>query len=287
MGLIFISLSILSFGLSNCLWVYPLRQFSFLQVIVLRSFLTTVFFGCVLVFGSLTHFGIETKGLGQIIEIGKAVALCAFSFFGLYFYVQSLKFEKVSLAVPVSSISGIFGVLTRIIVLQEAATINFIGALLLVLIGVNIVNVTPFGSYKLSKGVRYNLLAAFFWGVSFALFAIPIKSLGVISFAFILEITVFACSLILLRIENLIWSFPIHKIFDKYILLLAILGFCGVLFYNLSLIYIPVTEASLLGVLTTVVSIIIASILHKEQLTVKQYLGIALIIIALTLININ
>lgn len=253
----------------------------------MRSFLTTVLFGCVLVFGSLTHFGIETKGLGQIIEIGKAVALCAFSFFGLYFYVQSLKFEKVSLAVPISSISGIFGVLTGIVVLQEVVTINFISALLLVLIGINIVNAAPFGSHKLSKGVKYNLLAAFFWGVSFALFAIPIKSLGAISFALILETTVFICSLLLLRIENLKWSFPIHEIFDKYILVLAILGFCGVLFYNLSLIYIPVTEASLMGVLTTVVSVIIASILYKERLTVKQYIGIALIIVALSLININ
>lgn len=237
--------------------------------------------------GSLTHFGIESNGLAQIVEIGKAVALCAFSFFGLYFYVQSLKFEKVSLAVPISSISGIFGVLAGIIFLHEAVIINFIGALLLVLIGVNIVNSTPFGSYRLSKGVSYNLLAAFFWGISFALFAIPIKSLGAISFAFILEITVFVCSLILLRIENLKWWFPIHNIFDRYILVLAILGFCGVLFYNLSLIYIPVTEASLLGVLTTVVSIIIAALLYKERLTRKQYIGITFIIVALALININ
>jgi drug/metabolite transporter (DMT)-like permease len=286
-GYLLISLSILSFGLGNCLWIYPLKKFNFSQVIVFRSLLTTVLFGCLLIMGSLIDFDIEAKGSAQIVEIPKALALCAFSFFGLYFYVQSLKFEKVSLAVPISSISGIFGVLTGIIVLREAVTINFIGVLLLVLIGVIFVNPTPFGSYKLSKGVRYNFLAAFFWGVSFALFAIPIKSLGAISFAFILEITVFTCSLILLRIENLKWSFPIHKIFDKYILVLAILGFCGVLFYNLSLLYIPATEASLLGVLTTMVSIIIASLLYKERLTVKQYLGIALILVALTLLNIN
>lgn len=163
MGFIFISLSVFSFGLSNCLWVYPLRQLSFLQVIVLRSFLTTVFFGCLLVLSSLTHFGIEPNGSVQIAEIGKAVAISAFSFFGLYFYVQSLKFEKVSLAVPISSISGLFGVLTGIVFLKESVTVKFLIACLIVLVGVNIVNGKT--TFKLSKGVRYNLLAAFFWGL--------------------------------------------------------------------------------------------------------------------------
>lgn len=287
MGFFLLSLSILSFGISNCLWVIPFRQFTFLQVIVLRSFLTSCFFAIILAVLSFTKILVVPIASFDIVDIAIAILISVFSFFGLYFFVQSLKFEKVSLAVPVSSISGVFGVLTGIVIFQELVSVKFFAACLFVLVGVNIVNVKSLSTFRLSRGVWYNLVAAFFWGVSFALFQFPVKALGAIVFSFILELTVFICSLILLRLEKSTWTFPINKITDRYILALAILGFGGIVFYNLALTYIPVTQASFLGVLTPVVSIIAASFLYKEKLTVKQYLGITLIIISLMLVKLN
>ena len=92
--------------------------------------------------------------------------------------------------------------------------------------------------------------------------------------------------MVLLRAENSKWSLPLLKL-DRYILALSVLGFSGIIFYNLSLLYIPVTQASLFGVLTPVISVITASLMYKERLTTKQYLGIVMILVALTLINLN
>ncbi|MBS1558422.1 MAG: DMT family transporter [Bacteroidetes bacterium] len=287
MSYTFIFLSILSFSLSNCLWIYPLRRLSFLQVIVLRSFLTSVLFATLwftIYFGWLPDFGGVDSTVSLALEIVYAILLCIFSFFGLYFYVRSLKVEKVSIAVPVSSISAFFGVATAIVYLGEPVHTSFFMVLILLTAGVMLINNKPIKRFRFTKGVRYNLYAALFWGVSFALFVFPVKALGAVLFSFILEVVVCTCSLILLRRENKAWSFPLAQI-DKYIVVLAFLGFGGIIFYNLSLLCLPVSTISLLSTITPALSVVMASVLFKEKLNSKQYAGLLIILAGLFLLR--
>lgn len=287
MGYLLISLCIICFGISNCIWVYPLKKLSYLQVIILRSFITSLLFGGLLVLNIYT--GVESIKITTPIllaEILKAIALSGFSYFGLFFYVKSLREEKVGIAVPVSSMSSFFGVLTATLFLKENLTLPFYVSAIALAIGVFLIDGKTVRSTRLTKGIRYNLIAAFFWGVSFALFVFPVKAVGVVIFSLILELTVCLCSFILFRIDEGKWSFPIRQI-DNSIFLLAILGFGGVIFYNLSLLYLPISMISLLSMLTPIVSVVAASMLFNERLTPKQYIGIVVIFFGLVILNLR
>lgn len=286
MGYTLIFLSVFSFALSNCLWIYPLKRLSFLEVIIIRSLLTSVLFWVL--------FAAEELGLipqlytkptePQSLTVVYSVLLCVFSFFGLYFYVKSLKAEKVGIAVPVSNISSFFGVAVAVFFLGEQVHFTFYISFLLAFAGVMLVNNKPVKSFRFTRGVHYNLLAAFFWGVSFALFVIPVKALGAVLFSAILEITVFLCSIFLFYTENKKWFFPVYHI-DKSIIALALLGFGGVIFYNLSFLYLPVSTISLLSTITPAFSVLFATILFRERLRLWQYVGVVTILLGLLLIH--
>lgn len=283
-------MSILSFGISNCLWVYPLKRFKYLQVIILRSFLSAILFGSLVALNAIT--GVSQTAFENathnnaisLLSILKAVAISAFSYFGLFFYVKSLRTEKVSIAVPVSSISALFGVLFAVLVLGEAFSVQLLFAMLLFTVGVYFIDLAIKINFKLSRGVVYNLLAAFFWGTSFAMFIYPVKEIGALRFSFVLEATVCVASIVLNRYLNKEWFLSFSRI-DLPIVLLSIFGFCGIVFYNLSISYLPVSLISTLGMLTPAISILLATVLLKERLRWIQYGGIALIFIGLWMLN--
>ncbi len=285
MSYLFIIFSIVSFGLSNCLWIYPLKRLSFLQVIILRSFITSLLFGSLLTLNIIT--GVNSTNTATPIlftEILKAIAISGFSYFGLFFYVKSLREEKVSIAVPVSSISSLFGLLFAVLVLGEAFSIQLFFAMLLFTMGVYFIDTSLKSNFKLSNGVSYNLLAAFFWGTSFAMFTYPVKEIGALLFSFVLESTVCVASILLNRHLNKEWFLALVKI-DLSIIFLAVLGFSGIVCYNLSLSYLTVSLISALGIITPAVSILISATLLKERLKLIQYGGIALIFIGLLIIK--
>ncbi len=289
-GFIYITISVFSYGLSNCLWLYPLKQLKYLQVIILRSFLSALLFGSLITINAVTEVSQTvfenselSNDLSQI-SVAKAVAISAFSYFGLFFYVKSLRQEKVSIAVPISSISALFGVLFAVLVLGEEFKVHVILALLLFTAGVYFIDGSLKRNHKLSQGVAYNLFAAIFWGTSFAMFAYPVKEIGALRFSFILELTVFIASILLNRYLNGEWFLSLNRI-DLPIVFLSILGFSGIVFYNLSLSYLSVSLVSIMGILTAAISILISAIFLKERLKWVQYGGIVLIFIGLLIIK--
>jgi drug/metabolite transporter (DMT)-like permease len=60
-------------------------------------------------------------------------------------------------------------------------------------------------------------------------------------------------------------------------MLLAILGMGGVLFYNLSLQFIPVVVVSLIGCLVPGISVLVSALWLGEKITFKKLTGIAIL----------
>jgi drug/metabolite transporter (DMT)-like permease len=290
LGFIFISISIFSFSISNCLWSYPLKRHLFLQAIILRSFLSALLLGSLIGINAFTGVSqtafesIEASNDLSLISVAKAVAVSAFSYFGLFFYVKSLRHEKVSIAVPVSSISALFGVLFAVLVLDEEFKGHIPLAFLLFTAGVYFIDGSLKRNRRLSQGVVYNLLAAIFWGTSFAMFIYPVREIGALRFSFILELTVCLVSIVLNRYLNKEWFLSFNRI-DLPIAFLSFLGFSGIVFYNLSLSYLSVSLVSIMGILTAAISVVFSAILLKERLKWVQYGGIVLIFIGLVIIK--
>ncbi len=286
MGYWFLGISIFSFALSNCLWPLTLKRLSFLQAIILRSFISSLLFAslvCLSLVSEVSLIALEPMHAEKsfsLIGIAKAIALSAYSYFGLYFFVKSLHEEKVSIAVPISSISAFFGVLVSVIVMGESITSTVVIAFVLFTVGVSLIDNGAYQKVKLSKGVKYNLVAAFFWGTSFALFVYPIKEVGVLVFSFILEVTVCACSILLYYRGKRKWFLSLKEI-NLTITLLAVLGFCGVIFYNFSISKLPISFVSTLGIITPSVSVLLAVIFFKERMKPLQTIGILFILFGL------
>ena len=268
-GFIYSLISMFSFGIGNLLWKVPQKSLPIYKIITIRSFITTsLFLITILLYSS---FSINLNG--WLIAIG----ISAFSFFGLFFYNVSLKHTQVSQSITITSVGAVFGVLTSLIVYNEVFSWYLVGSLTLIVLGLFLLeDKKPI--LKWSKGTNYALLASFFWGTSFALFRIPIEKIGSVNFSFSLEFTVCLMAILIGLFTKEKQKNKISKQAIYTIVVLAILGYLGVVFYNKAITIIPVSTLSIMGTFTPVITIIISHIYLKEKFNKNQYLGIASII---------
>ena len=157
--------------------------------------ITTTLFGVVWLLASKYNFFsayIVNASNFTSLQLFYTFTICFFSGFGLLFFVRSMQYEKVSIVVPLSSVN-IFSILTATFLLHEAWQPVYTISLVLIIVGVWLVfaNNQKTTSVRNFKGSLYtSLLASFFWGISYALFKIPIKWVGALTFSFILELSI-------------------------------------------------------------------------------------------------
>jgi drug/metabolite transporter (DMT)-like permease len=278
MGYLFAFLSATCFGIGNCLWVTPRRQMPFLSVICLRSAMSSAFFGLIICF--LHKSGADAPGHVSAFRYVQAIVISLVSSVGLLLYVFSLRFTAVSIAVPVSSVSAFFGIATATLFLHEAFTSKILIVFFVLTLGLLFLEDRGLRKrYVFSYGVWLNLGAAAFWGVTFALFYIPVTQLGALRFSFVLESTVFGMSLTTTLLGSQWKTVRLFVVLAqfKWIALLAMLGVGGVLFYNLSLQFIPVVVVSLTGCLVPGISVLVSTVWLREPITGTRLMGILLL----------
>lgn len=254
------------------LWKIPQKEMGVFHIIRARSGLTTILFGVsVLIF---SQFSSDVYGWLM------AIVISAVSFWGLVCYNISIKYTEVSQSITVTTASCIFGVLTSILVYNEPLTWKLFVAIASIVLGLFLIEKkSPI--LKWTKGTLFALLASFFWGTTFALFKIPIERIGSLNFSFSLEITVFCSSvLILLFSKQKINRKPSRKSLST-IIVLAVLGYFGVMCYNIAINLVPdVSVLAVMGSATPVVTIVLSHLFLKEKLTMLQYLGVVFILSA-------
>jgi drug/metabolite transporter (DMT)-like permease len=277
-GIIYQLISIFSFGTSNVLWKFPQKYFSVFKIIVIRTLVSVVLFSIVAI---IFH---EQKG--ELSDWIGALIIGFTSFLGLVFYNMSLKNSKVSHTITVTSISALFGVLTAIILYNEKFTWNLGVSFFLIVTGLFLL-----GSKKpilhWGRSTFYAILAAIFWGITFALFKIPVEAIGSYNFSLVLECAVLVGALLLLMGESNQKSS--HQPDIKTYLIIActgVLGFFGVLFYNLAVARVPISTLSVMGVFTPVISIVISHLILQERFTVLQYVGMGCTLTGVVIISI-
>jgi drug/metabolite transporter (DMT)-like permease len=210
--------------------------------------------------------------------------LCIFSGFGLYFFVKSIQTEKVSIVVPLSSVN-IFSILTAVFILHETWKNEYIIQIILVIIGTLLIYLSSNGNIKMStnkKIILTSILAAFFWGISYALFKVSIQKIGALAFAFILELTI-TCFAFCLIIYNQVFHEILNGNKIKHYIVLSLLLFFGTLFINLGLQHTPIIVVNILSNITLLISLLMGYVLYNEKLKWKEWLGILLILVAIFL----
>lgn len=285
LGLLYILLSSSFYGFSNAYWKKAIQGYSFLQVIFTRGLYTTTFFG--MCYFADYQWGMFTPWLGvrpvfDLVQLAQSLGLCIFSFFGLYFFVRSLKSKTVSLVAPISSIN-LFGLLTAVLLLGESWKISFSIAALCVLGGIILIfqNEWHFTSIRsFVKALGGSILASFFWGVSYALFKYPVAWLGVLPFSFLLELCVTLCVGGFLLFQKQKWQ-PIPQ---TPIRILALCLILGTIFLNIAYKTATVTQIIFVSKFQLILTLLFGQILYREKVKALKLLGIALLVLSIYLV---
>ena len=200
------------------------------------------------------------------------------------FFLRGIQKAPVSLVVPVSALK-VFTILTAVFIVGQvwkmpylyAFGFSTLGLLLLYLDG------SQHASAKEQKlGVLYGLASSFFWGSSYALYTYPISWWGPLGFSFVIETTAMLFGLVLIVRDGLLrqlFSY-VKSIHIQTYIVQGLLLVAGGLAINLSYQYLPIMVINILIISSQLLSVLLGFMFFKERLSVKQWLGLILIMIS-------
>jgi drug/metabolite transporter (DMT)-like permease len=282
-GYLLAILSSVSFGISNAYWKIPQKTIGLPKLVLFRSLIASVFFGCICLLFWLNNSNpfhlISFEARAK--DYGIAFLLCLFCSFGLIMYLKSLQYSKVSISIPLTSLN-VFGVLTALLILHEPFKLRYFITFPLALIGIACTQMIQNEGYtwQWSKGATFSLLASFFWGVSYALFKYSIQWIGPLPMAFLLETAVATVAFfwMLATKEAFRFSELRQAGIAKHYLILSFLLIGGTLCCNVALQRIPLMAFQFISYLQIVVAVAFDILVFKEKPTAFESIGVLLIL---------
>lgn len=276
------------FGISNAYWKkienagYSFEEAIFYRGLVGFTFLLLLW-GCLQFTGQLSTITYFNKNVLCDYRGLYTILICLFCSFGIVFYVASLKYKTIAVAVSLSSIN-VFGILTAVIFLGETFLVKHLISLLISIAGIlfislqfnKIINKIDFDL----RSILLPLLAAFFWGVGYTLFKIPLHWMEALTLGLVIEGVVLLVAFVLILKCKKLSNKGMIVAFTKtpHFYIAGLLLMMGSLFVNIALTKLSIVSINILGLFTFPVSIISAFIISKENPKLKEWIGITLIV---------
>ena len=284
MGIIYVLIGALCFAISNAYWKKLTATIPYQIGMFYRGIFATIIF-------SVLYFGFRqadffkywvVRDIAFDKEFILSIALSIFNIFGLVFFLQGIQKAPVSVVVPVSSLK-LFTILTAVFIVGEVWKSNYLIAFVLSTVGLFLLYYKRgeiHNAKEFEKGMLYGIASSFFWGSSYALYKFPIAWWGPLGFSLIIESVAMLFGLVLvikdgLASQLLLYLKGIHL---KAYLILGALLVIGGLAINMSYGYLPVVVINILIIGSQIISVLIGYFIYKERLSIKQWLGLALII---------
>jgi len=201
-----------------------------------------------------------------------AAAICFFSFYGLYYFTNALKHGRYTVVAPFISMAALFSFVTAYFLYDEAVGMNAILSFLLLFGALVYHQFTYLKTFRLSKEIYLCLLASLFWGVSFVLYPISIKTFGVYNFSLILEVCVLlSCVYLAILKENTLKLTLPNKGDLKVCFWIGLCVAGGNVGANYSLENIPIYLNIIIAVLFEAVMILAGLYWFKEKLRMRDW----------------
>lgn len=276
LAIFFTILGHISYGTTNVLWKNPRNEMGTLPLIIIRSLFCFVIFLCS--YYLLRALSIIPVTTFSWIDLVQTMAICMVNYFGLFFFLKSMKHAQVSNTIGFGKINIIIGVAAGYFFYGEEISALKVFLCVVVLVGVSLIEFSAKkNSTLLSKGLLYTVLAKIFW--SSAYFYVPfIDKLGAVLFCVVLEFTVCTLS-IFLYILTKPTQFIISNVSSrtkKEVGLLILLGTLGTFCLNFALANMSIILFAVIGLIEPVIGLLITKVYHKEILTGYQKIGIGL-----------
>jgi hypothetical protein len=165
-----------------------------------------------------------------------------------------------------------------ILTYNEAFKLSKFISLLLIISGIVYHQRKKIVKFSLTKEILLIVISSIIWGVSFVLYLIPIKKIGVFNFSVLLEFCVIiSCIALTLHKEKKIFPKKISVKEIYYCILMGFLVGIGSYLSNLSLLQFPVSFNILIGLGFEIITLVVGLIYYKEILYRSDWI---LIIIA-------
>jgi drug/metabolite transporter (DMT)-like permease len=219
----------------------------------------------------------------EYILFGATVA--AVSYFGLYFVSRGMEYGKVGVIVPISSARVLVASLVGLFFLNERLSGLQWFMLLLTVGGVVLssINISDFKDSKIfswQSGIPYALLAALFWGCTFALFGIPSAMIGALFFSLILEAVVGIVAVIQGKLQGQKIAITRKEFQENWkgMLIIGLIGAIGSVFLNVGYATGQVSIVTAVSSASPLIATLYGRIVYGEQLSRQQYLAVILIV---------
>ena len=286
MGIVFVLIGAFCFAISNSYWkkvtqTIPYQIGMFYRGLFASGIFSILYFGC-REKPFLKGWTIHTLSIG--IPFLLTIALSIFNIFGLVFFLRGIQRAPVSIVVPVSAIK-LFTILTAVFIVGEVWKVNYLYAFICSTVGLLLIYFQEKKSTSINEqknGMLFGLLASFFWGSSYALYVYPISYWGPLGFSFVIETTAMLFGFVLVIKDGLLKN-TFNYISAKHIvtyLKLGLLLVSGGLAINLSYQYLPIMVINILIISSQLLSVLIGYFFFKERLSMKQWIGLAFIIVS-------
>ena len=233
----------------------------------------------------ITDYSIQDFNNGTIFDWLFTISICFFSFFGLYYYTNALKIGRYSFVTPFVSTASIFSFLTALLFFNEEVSIYNISSFGLLTIGILYHQKEQLKDFKVNNEILLSILCAFFWGVSFVLYLIPIKKFGVLNFSLILEVCVFFSALgVLIFKEKKIAPRLLSKRSMKLSVIIGLLVTGGNITAHYALDNMPIVINIVVALIFEAIMLVVGIKIFKEKFLNKDWVLIIVITLATTFV---
>tara|TARA_B100001564_G_C20568178_1_gene636997 strand:+ start:130 stop:1014 length:885 start_codon:yes stop_codon:yes gene_type:complete len=230
-------------------------------------------------------YSIQDFKNGTILDWLFTISLCFFSFFGLYYYTNALKIGRYGFVTPFVSTASIFSFLTALLFFNEEASIYNLSSFGLLTFGILHHQKDQLKDFRLNKEILLSIFCAFFWGVSFVLYLIPIQKFGVLNFSLILEVCVFFSAMgILIFKEKRIVPRLLSKRSMRLSVIIGVLVTGGNITAHYALENMPIIINIVVALIFEAIMITVGFKIFKEQFQIKDWALILIITLATTLV---
>jgi len=275
LGILFSVIAMVTMGLAVAMAKKPAQEIGVRRFVFWRQALTsTLLFITLVVSGQNWQFSTGYFALELVIAAASYIALIS--------AYRSLTTGKIGVVAPIVSSSAIVTVLFSVAFLGESLNAAQAAAVGVTLLGIVLLSVdfSDFGKsdiFRISSGVPLALVACLVWGVTYALYKIPIAVLGPLLAAFAIEFGSFLPNVPANILTKTSFKFPGGKTTTQ-IIIIGILAAASTLFFNLG-ISVSGGEVALVAAITfsnPIVSSLYGLFVYKEKLNTRQWLALGL-----------
>lgn len=267
--LLSIILATILFGVLDSFWRPLILDNGHLKVLLHRTILTVLIF-------ILFKIAISEPFVWNYNMIFLTVLSGIIATVGLYSLTKAFQLINTSTVVFLNIFTLLFGQLFSFIFFGETLEVDLYSIeLILSIFTILLLNQ---GSFKLSKGIKFGLVASFCFGLAYPLMGIPIKVLGSFNSSFIQEIVVLM-GVTLMSAINKETSLDFSFFKSPLLILLSLFTVVALILHFNSYESYPVYKINMISNFYPVVALISSVLLYKEKIGLIQFFGALLAMI--------